>query len=90
MKLVFTQLQETLNLGVINKGLIFQILGKQLHGKVPFTPYMWFYITVNTKNIIFIRMQLASSAGISPEESGGGKKFVEVPAINRHKNLHCA
>jgi hypothetical protein len=29
------------------------------------------------KNIIFIRMQLASSAGISPIESGGGKKFGE-------------
>ena len=24
------------------------------------------------------------------EESGGGKKFGEMPAINRHKNLHCA
>ena len=23
-------------------------------------------------------------------ESGGGKKFGEMPAINRHKNLHCA
>jgi hypothetical protein len=33
---------------------------------------------------------LASSAGISPVESGGGKKFGEMPAINRHKNLHCA
>ena len=33
---------------------------------------------------------LASSAGISPDESGGGKKFGEMPAINRHKNLHCA
>jgi hypothetical protein len=32
---------------------------------------------------------LASSAGISPDESGGGKKFGEMPAINRHKNLHC-
>ena len=24
------------------------------------------------------------------EESGGEKKFGEMPAINRHKNLHCA
>ena len=35
-------------------------------------------------------LEQASSAGISPEESGGGKKFGEMPAINRHKNLHCA
>jgi hypothetical protein len=33
---------------------------------------------------------IASSAGISPDQSGGGKKFGEMPAINRHKNLHCA
>ena len=37
-----------------------------------------------------LRLRVASSAGISPDESGGGKKFGEMPAINRHKNLHCA
>ena len=38
----------------------------------------------------FPTVNVASSAGISPDESGGGKKFGEMPAINRHKNLHCA
>jgi hypothetical protein len=32
-------------------------------------------------------LEQASSAGISPEESGGGKKFGEMPAINRHKKF---
>jgi hypothetical protein len=40
--------------------------------------------------MLFYTLTLASSAGISPDESGGGKKFGEMPAINRHKNLHCA
>jgi hypothetical protein len=49
----------------------------------------------NIKAMLMHKMQnkiqyLASSAGISPEESGGGKKFGEMPAINRHKYLHCA
>jgi hypothetical protein len=38
----------------------------------------------------YVLFKIASSAGISHKESGGGKKFGEMPAINRHKNLHCA
>jgi hypothetical protein len=46
---------------------------------------------LNHRLLIMIQtLILASSAGISPEESGGWKKFGEMPAINQHKNVHCA
>ena len=42
------------------------------------------------KSGIFFGEFMFPSAGISPEESGGRKKFCMMPTINRHKNVHCA